>query len=113
MRIVSHMLILVLIVSLYVGYCRWQSSYYYALAAVTERQNNWPETVLFAGKAGKANVLDDLPLHTLGRALLELGYLELSIAITRKALAVRPYKKYLIHNLKQGMAKFKAKQSKE
>ena len=108
MRIISHLLILVLIVSLYVSYCQWQSSYYYALAATTEAKMDWPKTILFAAKAAEANPFNDLPLHTLGRALLEQGHLEISIAITKQVLAVRPYKKYLIYNLKQGMAKLNA-----
>ena len=95
-------------VSIYVSYCQWQSSYYYALAAATERKLDWPKTIAYAAKAAEANPFNDLPLHTLGRALLEQGHLEISIAITKQVLAVRPYKKYLLHNLKRGMAKFNA-----
>ena len=110
MKIISHILILAFIVSIYVSYCQWQSSYYYVLAAATERQQDWPKTILFAGKAAKANPLNDLPFHALGRALLEQGHFQVGIAITKKALTVRPYKKYLLHNLKRGIEAFKTRE---
>lgn len=110
MRIISHILIVAFIVSIYVSYCQWQSSYYYTLAATTERQQDWPRTILFAGKSAKAYPLDDLPFHTLGRALLEQGHLQVGIAITKKALTVRPHKKYLLYNLKKGREALKAKE---
>ena len=113
MKTISHILILALIVSIYMGYCQWQSSYYYALAAATEKQRDWPKTIVFAGKAAKANPRDDLAFHALGRALLEQGYLQIGISITKKALAVRPYKKYLLYNLKRGMERLKSVQGKK
>lgn len=113
MRIMAHILILLLIVSLYVSYCQWQSSHYYALSALMERRQDWPKTVLFAAKAAKANPFNDKPMHVLGRALLEQGHLQVGISITKQVLAVRPYKKYLLHNLKGGMEKFKSLQSKK
>ncbi len=113
MKIISRILILAFIVSIYVSYCQWQSSYYYALAAATERQYDWPKTIVFAAKAAKANPLDDLAFHALGRALLEQGYFQVSISITRKALTVRPHKKYLLHNLKAGLQGLKAREATE
>lgn len=72
-----------------------------------ERKNDWRNTLVFAAKAVKANSLDDRPLHLVSKALLEQGHLQVGILITRKALAVRPHKKYLLHNLKRGMEKLK------
>lgn len=110
MRIISHILILALIVSLYISYCQWQCSHYYALSALMERRQDWPKMILFSAKATKANPFNDKPLHVLGRALLEQGHLQAGISITKKVLVVRPYKKYLLHNLKRGMEKLKSLQ---
>lgn len=113
MKMISHILILVLIVSLYVSYCQWQCSHYYMFSAAMERKQNWPKTILFAAKAAKANPFNDKPMHVLGRALLEQGHLQAGISITKQVLAVRPYKKYLLHNLKHGIEKLKSGQSNE
>lgn len=111
MKIISHILMLGLIVSLYVSYCQWQGSHYYMLAAAMERKGDWPKTILFAGKAAKANPFNDLPLHVLSKGLLERGYLKLGISIIKKVLIVRPHKKYLRHNLKRAIQKLKLAQS--
>lgn len=105
MRIISHILILILIVSLYVSYCQWQCSHYYMFAAAVERKGDWPRTILFATRAANANPFDDKPLHVLSKGLLEIGQLRAGISIIKKVLLVRPYKKYLLHNLKYGMKK--------
>ena len=113
MKTISHILILGLIVSLYVSYGQWQSSHYYVLATTMERHQKWSKTVAFAAEAIKANPLDDRPLHILSRALIEQGHLQLSIAITEKVLRVRPYKKYLRHNLKAAREMLKSLESKK
>lgn len=78
-----------------------------------ERRGDWPKTVVFAIKAAQVNPLDDKPLHVLSKALLEQGHLKAGIAIGKKVLAVRPYKKYLLHNLKRGMEQLKSVQKNE
>lgn len=113
MRIISHILILLLIVSIYVSYCQWKYSHYYMFSAVMERKEDWPKTALFAAKAAKANPFDDKPLHVLSKAFLEMGHFQAGISIIKKVLIVRPHKKYLLHNLKHGIERFKSLQSKE
>lgn len=100
MRIISHILILAFIVSIYVSYGQWQSSHYYVLSTTMERHQKWPEMLAYAAEAIKANPFDDRPMHLLSRALIGQGHLQSSIAIMKKVLRVRPYKKYLRHNLK-------------
>jgi len=113
MKTISHILILVLIVSMYFSYCQWRCSHYYVLSAAMEKKGDWQRTVHFAAKAAKANPLDDKPLHLVSKALLEQGHLEPAILIIKKVLRVRPHKKYLLHNLKLGVNKFKALQRKK
>ena len=113
MRTISHILILAFIVSIYVSYCQWQASHYYALSASMERQKNWPKMTVFAMKAAKADPLDDKPLHLLSQALLKQGHLEPAISLMKKALTVRPYKKYLHHNLKLAKENLKSVQGKK
>ena len=113
MRIISHILILAFIVSIYVSYGQWQSSHYYVLSTTMERHQKWPEMLAFAAEAIKANPLDDRPMHLLSRALIEQGHLQLSIGLMKKVLRVRPYKKYLRHNLKAARKMLKSKESKK
>lgn len=113
MKTISHILILVFIVSIYVSYCQWQSSRYYALSAAMQMRSDWPKMLIFAVKAAKANPLDDKPLHLVIEALLRQDRLKPAILLIKKVLSVRPYKKYLLRNLKVAMENLKVLQSKE
>jgi len=113
MRIISHILILVLIIGIYVSYCQWQGSHYYLFSAAMEKNSKWTETILYAMKGFKANRFDDRHLHLLSKALLEQGRYKPGISIIKRALAVRPHKKYLLRNLKLGVQEFKAGQDKK
>lgn len=113
MKIVSHILIVVLLASLYASYCQWQSSKYYMFAAAMEKKQDWPRTINFSIKAAKANPWDDKPLHVLSAGLLRQGSLEAGIALARKSLLVRPYKKYLLNNVQRGVEKLKSLENQE